>query len=92
MSSGTKKVLSLLLALIMTAALCLPAAAVSDEPLPIVVISGIESNPIIDKDTGEVLFDPGMLTPDLLFASGFPENFEELFSAEVIKELTGLID
>ncbi|MCR5782015.1 MAG: hypothetical protein K6G90_04675 [Clostridia bacterium] len=89
MSSGTKKVLSLLLALIMTAALCLPAAAVSDEPLPVVVISGIESNPIIDKDTGEVLFDPGMLTPDLLFASGFPENFEELFSAEVIKELSG---
>ncbi len=89
MSSGTKKVLSMLLAVILTAALCLPAVAASDDPLPIVVVSGIESNPIIDKDTGEVLFDPGTLTPDLLFASGFPENFEELFSAEVIKELTG---
>ncbi len=88
MSSGTKKIISILLAIIMTAVVCVPAFAASDGPLPIVVIGGIESNPIIDKETGDVLFDPGALIPDLYFTSGFPENFEELFSAEVIKDLT----
>ena len=83
------KLTSCILAVVMMLTVCVCAfAADKNTTRPIVVVNGIEANPIIDSTDGTVLFDAGMLMPKLYFASGFPDNFDELFSAEVIKDLT----
>lgn len=55
---------------------------------PVIVINDIDSNPIYNTDDGSVVFNFSDYQFDLLFTSGFSSNILELFSPEILNQIT----
>ena len=64
------------------------AAAEDSRTTPVIVINDIDLNPIRNTDDGSVVFDFSDYQYDLLFTSGFSSEITELFSADVVEQIT----
>lgn len=63
-------------------------AADETEVTPVIVINDVNLNPIYNTDDGSVVFDFTDYRFDILFTSGFSANILDLFSADVIEQIT----
>lgn len=85
MKTVFRRVLCCLMSVILIFGSCIAAfAADESNPTPVVVINDIDANPIRNVNDGSVVFDFSDYQFDLLFTTGFSENFAELFSPEIL--------
>ena len=85
-----KRLMSCMLSIILVFGACATAFAAENESdvTPVIIINDINYNPIFNTDDGTVVFDFDDYMIDILFTSGFSANFIELFSPEVIEQIT----
>ncbi|MCD7774459.1 MAG: hypothetical protein LUH40_02605 [Clostridiales bacterium] len=65
------------------------AANSSSAVTPVVVVNDIELNPLVNTDDGTVVFDFSDYEYDILFTTAFSSNFLDIFSEEVVDQITG---
>lgn len=63
-------------------------AAVETEVTPVIVVNDIDANPIYNTDDGSVVFNFSDYEFDILFTSGFSSEIMDLFSPEIIEQIT----
>lgn len=88
MKSIFKKALCFILSTALVFGSGIAAFAVDNEPEPVVVVNDITYNPIINTDDGSVVFNFKDYQMDILFTTGFSQNFTDLFTKEVMDKIT----
>ena len=84
-----KKFLCCMLSCILIFATTVPAFATEDtETTPVIVINDIFANPIYNTDDGSIVFNLSDFQVDILFTSGFSSEITDLFSKDVIDQIT----
>lgn len=84
-----KKVLCCMLSIVLVFGSGIAAFAETESDVtPVIVINDIDANPIYNLDDGSVVFDFRDYQFDILFTSGFSSEILDLFSPEIIKEIT----
>ncbi len=63
-------------------------AADESDVTPVILVNDINYNPIYNTDDGSVVFDLDDYMFDILFTSGFSANILDLFSSDVIEQIT----
>lgn len=82
-----RKVLCCLLSVALVFGSGVAAFAADAEPETVVVVNDIYSNPIVCTDDNSVVFDFKDYQYDILFTTGFSQNFTELLSKDVIDKI-----
>ncbi len=84
-----KRLMCCILSIMLVFGACVTAfAAEESEVTPVILINDINYNPIYNTDDGSVVFDFDDYMVDILFTSGFSANIMDLFSPEVIEQIT----
>lgn len=84
-----KRFLCCLLSIVLVVGSSISAfAAVETEVTPVIVVNDIDANPIYNTDDGSVVFNFSDYKFDLLFTSGFSSEIMDLFSPEIIEQIT----
>lgn len=89
MNNVFKRILCCMLSLILVFGSGISAFAEDETTAtPVIVINDISANPIRNTDDGSVVFNFSDYQVDILFTSGFSSEITELFSSEVIEQIT----
>ena len=84
-----KRVLCCMLSIVLVFGSGIAAFAETESDVtPVIVINDIDANPIYNLEDGSVVFDFKDYQFDILFTSGFSSEILDLFSSDVINEIT----